>query len=123
VQDAGIRALVHLSTYSVQPLIGLLRSIRPAVRAGAARALGQLGARDAVDPLIWLMRDRDPDVRMAAIIALRQIGDSRGLDAIATAVQDTNPDVETAAEKALSGEGYEEQLHKAKRRIRQLPYP
>ncbi len=123
VQDAGIRALVHLSTYSIQPLIGLLRSIRPGVRAGAARGLGSLGARDAVDPLIWLLRDRDADVRMAAVMALRQIGDGRGLDAIATMVQDTNPDVERSAEKALSGQGYQEQLNKAKRWARRVPYP
>jgi len=38
-------------------------------------------------------------------------------------VQDTDQDVERAAERALSGDGYQEQLNKAKRRIRQLPYP
>lgn len=123
VHGAAVRALIHLSTYSVQPLIGLLRSSRPVVRAGAARALGKLQARAAVDPLIWLLRDRDQNVRVAAIFALRRIGDERGLDAIASAVQDTDQDVERAAERALSGEGYQEQLNKAKRKIRQLPYP
>jgi HEAT repeat protein len=123
VQGAAIRALTRLSTYSIQPLIGLLRSSRPVVRAGAARALGKLQARDAVDPLIWLLRDRDQSVRVAAIFALRQIGDERGLDAIASLVQDTDQDVERAAERALSGDGYQEQLNKAKRKIRQLPYP
>jgi HEAT repeat protein len=123
VQDAGIRALLRLGSHSVRPLIGLLGSIRPVVRAGAAKALGKLQARDAVDPLIRLLRDRDRDVKPAAIFALRQIGDKRGLDAIATSVQDIDPDVEGAAERALSGEGYQEQLNKAKRKIRQLPYP
>jgi len=123
VQNAGIRALIHLSTYAVQPLIGLLRSIRPVVRAGAARALGKLQARDAVDPLIRLLHDRDKDVRRASIFALRKIGDERGIDAIASLVQDADQDVERAAERALSGEGYQEQLNKAKRKIRQLPYP
>ena len=123
IQGAGFRALIHLSTYSVQPLIGLLRSARPVVRAGAARALGKLQARDAVSPLIWLLRDRDTDVKQAAIYALRQIGDERGMDAIASMVQDIDPDVEGAAERALSGEGYQEELNKAKRKIRQLPYP
>jgi HEAT repeat protein len=123
VQDAGIRALLNLASFSVKPLIGLLRSIRPTVRAGAARALGKLHARDAVDPLIWLLHDRDPDVRLAAVFSLRQIGDKRAMEAIASAVQDTDPDVESAAEKALSGEGYQEQLNRAKRVARQLPYP
>jgi HEAT repeat protein len=123
VQDAGIRALVRLGRYSVEPLIGLLSSIRPVVRSGAARALGKLQARRAVDPLISLLRDRNQDVRMDAIFALRQIGDERGRDAIASVVQDTNPDIEGAAERALSGEGYQEQLNKAKRVVRRLPYP
>ena len=123
VQDAGIRALLHLASFSVKPLIGLLRSFRPGVRAGAARALGKLQARDAVDPLIWLLRDSNADVRLAAVFALRQIADKRGMEAIATAVQDTDPDVESAAEKALGGQGYQEQLNKAKRVARQMPYP
>jgi hypothetical protein len=123
VQNAGIRALIQLDTYSTQPLIGLLRSIRPVVRAGAARALGKLHAKDAVDPLIWLLRDADENVQVAAIFALRQIGDERGLDAIASRVRDTDPDIEGAAERALSGEGYVEQLNKAKRVLRHLPYP
>jgi HEAT repeat protein len=123
VQDAGIRALTHLGRYSVQPLIGLLRSFRQEVRAGAARALGRLRARDAVDPLIRLLRDRTPEAKQAAIFALRQIGDERGLDAIASLVEDADQDVERAAERALSGEGYQEQLNRAKRKIRRLPYP
>jgi HEAT repeat protein len=123
VQDAGIRALLVIGTPSIGPLVGLLRSIRSPVKAGAARALGKLKAMDAVDPLIWLIRDRDPDVRMASIMALRQIGDKRGMEAIAGAVRDADPDVELEAEKALSGAGYEEQLNKAKRVARQLPYP
>jgi HEAT repeat protein len=86
--------------------------------------LGKLHARDAVEPLIGLLRDGDPDVRLAAIFGLREIGDRRGMEAIALAVQhDTDPDVEGAAEKALGGEGYQEQLNKAKRVARQLPYP
>jgi len=123
IQGAAVRSLVHIGTPSVQPLIGLLRSPRPAVRSGAAHALGKLQARDAVYPLIRLLRDSDRNVRMGAVYALRQIGDKRGLDAIATSVQDTDQEVERAAERALSGEGYQEQLNKAKRKIRQLPYP
>ena len=67
------------------------------------------------------MRDRDQNVRQAG--SRVSDGDQRGLEAIASAVQDTSQDVERAAERALSGEGYQEQLNKAKRKIRQLPYP
>ena len=123
VADAAVRALVNLGSWSVKPLIGLLRSGRAEVRAGAAKALGRLQAPDAVDPLIWLLRAREPSVRVAAVAALRQIGDERGIDAIAKAVESTDPEVESAAEKALSGEGYQEQLNRAKRLTRRLPYP
>jgi HEAT repeat protein len=122
VQSAGLQALVHLSSYSVDPLIGLLSSIRPAVRSGAARALGKLGASRAVDPLMALLHDRSTDVRKDAIYALRQIGDERGLDAIFSLAQDTNPEIEGAAEQALGGAGYEEQLNRAKRAARRIPY-
>jgi bilin biosynthesis protein len=123
VQDAGIRALVRLGKYSVEPLVGLLSSIRPVVRSGAARALGKLGARRAVDPLMSLLHDRNSDVQQDAIIALREIGDSRGLDAIASMAQDTNPNIERAAEGALSGQGYQEQFNRARRVVRRMPYP
>lgn len=123
LQLAALQSLIHLSSYSVDPLIGLLSSIRPAVRSGAARALGKLGAMRAVDPLIVLLHDRNTDVRKDAIYALRQIGDERGLDAIFSLAQDTNPEIEGAAEQALSGAGYQEQLNRAKRAGRRLPYP
>jgi HEAT repeat protein len=122
LQSAALQSLIHLSSYSIDPLIGLLSSIRPAVRSGAAQALGKLRARRALDPLIALLRDRDVGVRKDAIYALRQIGDDRGLDAIAAMVQDTNPDIEGAAERALSGEGYQEQLNRAKRAARRIPF-
>lgn len=123
VADAGVRALILLGPESEQPLIGILRSIRPTVRAGAARALGKLRSLDAVTPLTAALRDRDERVRIAAVYALREIGDPRGLDAVAGAVRDRDPAVEGAAEDALSGRGYEEGLNRAKRVARRLPYP
>jgi len=120
VADAGARALVQLGDPAIQPFIGLTRSIRPSVRAGAARGLGKLGAREAVDPLIRLLDDQNGDVRIAAVFALRQIGDSRGIEAIAGKVQDNDADVESAAEKSLSGEGYQPELNRAKRIIRRV---
>ncbi len=120
VADAGARALIHLGPAAVRPFIGLTRSIRWSVRAGAARGLGQLRAHEALDVLIRLLGDREEDVRFAAVFALRQLGDARGLDAIARTVQDPDADVERAAEGALSGEGYQEDLNRAKGIIRRL---
>jgi HEAT repeat protein len=120
VADAGARALIQLGPAAVKPFIGLLRSVRTSVRAGAARGLGKLGAREAVDPLIRLLDDQNEDVRIAAVFALRQIGDSRGIEAMARKVQDKDEDVESAAEKSLGGEGYQPELNRAKRIIRRV---
>ena len=123
LQLAALQSLIHLSSYSVDPLIGLLGSIRPVVRSGAARALGKLGTKRAVNPLIALLRDRNTDVRIDAIYALRHIGDKRGLDAVASLARDTDPEIARAAEQALSGAGYQEQFNRATRAVRRLPYP
>ncbi|OYD14051.1 hypothetical protein CH330_09605 [candidate division WOR-3 bacterium JGI_Cruoil_03_51_56] len=121
VARAAARALVKIGEPSVEPFIGLLRSVKADVRAGAAWGLGRLESRKAVEPLIRLLDDRDEDVRIAAIYALRRIGNKRGMDAIAREVQNQDENVESAAEKALSGRGYESQLNKARRIIRRFP--
>jgi HEAT repeat protein len=123
VADAGARALILLGDASVPPLLSLLRSIKPGVRAGAARALGKLHAHAAVDPLILALRDRDERVQVAAVYALREIADPRGLDAIYSAIQSGDVEVQGAGEEALSGRGYDNQLLRAKKVARQLPYP
>ncbi len=120
VADAGARALLSLGHAAVDEFIRLTRSFRPGIRAGAARGLGRLGSRAGVDPLIRLLDDREEDVRIAAIHGLRQIGDARGLDAIARKVADEDEDVESAAERALSGQGYEEELNRTRRIVRRF---
>jgi HEAT repeat protein len=121
VARGAVRALVDLGRAAAPVLVPLLRHRDPERRAGAARALGKLRAREAVDELIRLIDDRDEEVRMAAIHALRQIGDARGMDAIARALEDPNVGVQEKAESALSGEGYQEELNRAKRLIRSVP--
>jgi len=118
VRLAASRAMASIGTPSVEPLVGILASPRPEVRAGAARILGRIGSQRAVDPLIRLIDDPDADVRKAAIHSLRSIGGSRALDAIARAVQDRDRDVESAAEDELGGRGYEGQLDRARRFVR-----
>jgi HEAT repeat protein len=116
---AAQKSLVNLGAASVDPLVRLLRSIRPDVRSGAAYALGRIGSANAVDPLIRLLGDREVKVRRGAVFALRQIGDSRGLEAVARLV-DTEQDISEEAAEALSGQGYQEQLNRAKRIIRKV---
>jgi len=112
---AAQKSLVNFGAVSVDPLIKLLRSTRPEVRSGAAQALGRIGSANAVDPLIRLLGDREAAVRHSAVLALRQIGDSRGLEAVARMVGAEGGDIDEDAARALSGEGYQQQLNKAKR--------
>jgi len=51
-----------------------LDHLRPAVRAEAASAAGELEIAAARRPLIKLLDDHDTDVRLAAIWALSQVG-------------------------------------------------
>ncbi len=118
VRLAGSRAMIKIGSPSVQPLIRILNSRRPEIRAGAARTLGKIGSQRAVDPLIRLLDDRVPDVRQAAVHSLRSIGGAEALDAIARSVEDRDRDVESSAEHELSGRGYQGQLDRAKRLIR-----
>jgi HEAT repeat protein len=68
LQGPAIRALADLA--AVQPLRDGLRSPSARVRAGAAAALGTLGAKQAVPTLRSLLTDDDPFVRMEAAHAL-----------------------------------------------------
>jgi hypothetical protein len=49
------------------------------------------------------------------VLALRQIGDSRGLEAVARVAGADGGNIDEDAARALSGEGYQQQLNKAKR--------
>jgi HEAT repeat protein len=123
VADAGARALIQFGAAAIEPFTGLLSSIRPTVRAGAARALGKLKAHEAVAALIRALGDRDERVQIAAVYALREIGDPAGLEAIARAVETGDGAAEAAGEAALSGRGYQGELNRAKRLSRRVPYP
>jgi HEAT repeat protein len=72
---AGARTLGPSAREMVGPLAEGLRHAAPAVRLGAATALGALGpaAREAVPALRSALDDPDPDVRAAAAQALERI--------------------------------------------------
>lgn len=57
---------LELNTFAVQ-LRSLLRDPEPGVRAGAAEAVGRVGAPSLIPPLDALLHDDDVDVRLAAI--------------------------------------------------------
>lgn len=55
-------------------VLAMLHDLRPALRAEAARAAGEMELTEAVPALIDLTRDSEEEVRFAAIWSLSQIG-------------------------------------------------
>src|SRR5258708_8024602 len=67
------------ATGAVQAIAGALDPARPLpTKLAAARALGQLDARDAIPQLRRALEDPDPSVRFAAAAALARRGDQAG---------------------------------------------
>jgi HEAT repeat protein len=79
VSDA-IEALVKAkATGAISAIAGALDPARPMpTKLAAARALGQLDARDAIPQLRQALRDPDPPVRMMAAASLSRLGDQSG---------------------------------------------
>lgn len=73
VDAAVVAALEHAGDGVVDLLVPLLHGVSPRVRAGAAEALGLIGAPSAAAPLAPLLRDPDSCVRFEAIVALGQL--------------------------------------------------
>jgi HEAT repeat protein len=73
----SIDALGHSrSTTAVAPLVTMLNDSRSAVRAAAARALGELDAKTAMPQLRNLLNDRELLPRMTAAGSLMRMGDT-----------------------------------------------
>jgi HEAT repeat protein len=74
--DALVKAK---ATSAVQAIAGALDPARPMpTKLAAARALGQLDARDAIPQLRRALEDPDPPVRFVAAAALSRLGDQAG---------------------------------------------
>jgi HEAT repeat protein len=81
VSDAIDALAKARATSSVPAIITALDPSKPLpTRLSAARALGQLDARDAVPHLQRALRDPDPPVRMMAAAALSRLGDQSGAE-------------------------------------------
>jgi hypothetical protein len=78
-----------------------LRSPSSDMRAEAAIACGELGAKSAADDISALLQDRDERVRLAAIVALGRIGGPVAQDALETMLLSDNPIEADAADAAL----------------------
>lgn len=80
----------------------MLRSdVDPVVRAAAGRALGRLGAREAVPDLIKALDDASADVRVVAAAALWRLPDPAATDPLLAHVKDQDKSVREWAALAL----------------------
>jgi putative membrane-bound dehydrogenase-like protein len=83
------------------PLLDLLKSPVPDLRAQAARALGEQKAPIARDPLESLLRDPEPSVRLQAVIALGRIGHAEAIPALLPVLAEMEVYLAYSARQAL----------------------
>ncbi|GAB3665255.1 HEAT repeat domain-containing protein [Halopiger thermotolerans] len=83
----------------------------PDLQKPAFRALGEIGAEDAVQPIAQQLVEDNPDVRSWAARALGLIGDTRAIDPLADVLADDEQDrVRASAAWALNQIGTQEAL-------------
>ena len=71
------------------------------IRCAAAKALGELGDKQATEPLIAVLRDTEPGVRRTAAEALGKLGGTQAAESLITALQNSDSEIRKAATKAL----------------------
>jgi HEAT repeat protein len=74
----------------------------PPVRAAAAVALADIGARDALSSLLVAVEDDDAHVRQMALSSLGELGDARATQRLERALRDERPEVRYQAVIAFS---------------------
>jgi hypothetical protein len=90
----------------------MLSHQRPAVRAEAASAAGELEIKTAVPKLLELLEDVDIDVRMASIWALSQIGGPGVRSALEALLESTDDDEEARQlDNALENLDFTEEMN------------
>jgi HEAT repeat protein len=82
-------------------LIAALQDKDARMRAGAARALCEIGNPLALEALKNALTDEDAAVRRLAVPALGETKDERAIEPIVALLKDENPQVRTAAAEAL----------------------
>lgn len=86
---------------AVPALINLLRGKSKDFRVAAARALGQIGDKNAADSLLSVLQDERSEVREEAARALGLIGDAKAVAALMDLMQDQEYHVRPVAAKSL----------------------
>ncbi len=72
-----------------------------AMRAAAARAVGELEHRDALPDLFELLADEEKEVRLAVLFALGRIGGKDAVEVLTSAATSADEEEAAAAEEAL----------------------
>ncbi len=98
-------ALVAAGKPAVECLLPRLRDLRAEIRLEVVKALGRIGAQEAVKDLGVALSDSNQDVRKAAAKALGDIG---------------NPEAAPALKTAITREGFKEVLAEMERALRRL---
>ena len=88
VASEAIDALGAIGPPAVEPLTAALKNAVPAVRAGAAVCLGQIGDARAVDALLVAAEDPNGHVKRAAKAALACIPEARAVPYAMSVLQD-----------------------------------
>lgn len=96
---------VIATVYGPTPLIAALDTGGPALRASAARALGDLGEQydnAVVDALVATLAEVDAELRRQAAWSLGRLGDARAIGPLKARLRDDNADVRWFAAWALA---------------------
>jgi len=101
VRVRAARALSEVGMPSVNLLLEALKSKEAQKRWGAAKALGEIGCKEAVDELAKATKDDNEDVRIAAVVSLGRIKDKRAIRTLIEALDDKSERVRWHAFNAL----------------------
>lgn len=106
VRLAAMKALARKKATAVDPLLDLLRSPDPSLKARAAETLGDLGRSggNAVPSLTEALKDEVPAVRANAAVALGKIGPDAvsSVPTLRELTKDSSPQVTASARDAIA---------------------
>ena len=96
-----VNALAGGTPQATNPLLELLKSPVPDLRAQAARALGEQNVPIARQPLEPLLRDPEPSVRLQGVITLGRLGDRAAIPALLPVLADQDVYLAFSGRRAL----------------------
>ncbi|MHB0938489.1 MAG: HEAT repeat domain-containing protein [Armatimonadota bacterium] len=105
VFTTSTRALAFMGEPARDALLAAIGDADPAVRAGAAYALGMSGDPRNLETVLDALRDPDPRVRRAAALGLEMHADVRAVPALLAALSDKDMPVRLAVTRALGATG------------------